>query len=151
MIKYEELTLISILLTFISLLAGFVLWYVIDIFKQASKLGKDIELCNRRINRLNTSYLEGQASQQKHLFNLLTHQESNGERLEKLQRAVASSSLLVENGGKDIARLISSQHEIKHKFDDVEKINRLKLDIIRKHQTEIKKITDELILIRNKK
>lgn len=136
--------LLSFLLSVISVLTGFVSWYVVQIFKKTEKVDDKITRNTQKITTLREHINEN-------LSEIYSSQRDIGRELISLRGAVESGNLVLERRQAEIDRLKNDSDWAKSRLEEITEVSRKQTQLLGKHQGEILDLKNGYLLIKNKK
>ena len=129
---------IGILMTIIGSLCGFLLWYVIRVFKKAESLDGKISKIHYETIALREA--NGQ------IFSALhSSEKSVWDELIKLRRSVVSGTLVLRRRKQEVDKIVADTRRAENRMDKHEKILDASVQVFRKHRAEFQLIRTKLI------
>jgi hypothetical protein len=153
LVNYPEIAMwiIGLLLTTISTLIGFVLWYVLQLIKEAKGL-------NGKISKNNANIIDLKQKVTSVLSSLYTSEKNIWDELIKLRRSVVSGTMVLRRRKEEVNKILEDSRRVKSTLDKHSKIldqsikvlrrNRSELDLLR---TKTVGLSEQLIMIKDDK
>ena len=136
--------IVNILLSIISLLGAFLLWYLISLVKKSGSLDGKIEKTNKSIFRI-------KRFNEKNISQILTTQTTIVSDLLKIQRTLGSSAMGNESRQAEINKILDSLRRTNDRVEETTRTIEKSLQLLKTHNTEIINLKKGLLLIRDKK
>ena len=136
--------IISTLLSFIGLLCGFVLWYVLSIFKKTESLDEQIKRNNAKVTSLREHFNEN-------VSKVFTSQQAIGEDLVKVRRTLVSSTVVLKRRKTEIAQVVADGKRTASRVDEINGELEKHKKVLIGHNTEIIKLKGGNLLVKGNK
>lgn len=142
--------LIGLLLSIISALMGFLLWYILKIFKGTGDL-------NGKISKNTYTILDLKEQQTSNLSALHSSEKSIWDELIKLRRALVSGTMVLQRRREETNQILDDQRRAESEMAKHKKILQGHHKLLKRHrgrldltETKVIDLSDEIMLLKNK-
>lgn len=136
--------IISGLLSVISLLGGFALWYVVSIFNKTEKLDEQIKRNNAKITSLREHLNEN-------ISKIYSSQQGIGTDLVKLRGAVVSGTVVLRRRKSEIAQVMEDGKRTQNRVETINRELEKHKKVLVQHDSDIVMLKGGNILVKGNK